>query len=608
VLKARVAARDFLLKSLHPADLAAVATFSLEQGPRLVLTFTPDRAQLARAIDTLGARYFNDRAERAADPLRFLVVTPTQDDSGGGSTGDEEGGESPRDLRATAENQLLEHLKAISVEAEKSERAYDRSRIRAATRSLGDMAKSLDAVKGRKHLIYFSEGFDSRLVLGRVLQGEEAEQEQLDIHQNRLWRVDNDNRFGNTELQGAVNDMLEQFRRADCVIQAVDIGGLRASGDDATGLPRGSGQDSLFLLADGTGGELFKDANNLGEQLDRVLERTDVTYLLTFQRADLKPDGAYRKLRVKANLPSGARLSHRSGYYAPRPFRDLHPLEKNLLASDGIASAAPRRDLDLQVLAAPFRAQSQLAYVPVIIEVGGRSLLAGQSNDKLNVELYTYVSNDRGEMKGFFSQVVALDLAKTRQTVLATGLKYYGHLDLPPGQYRIRVLVRNAETGKTGVESIALAVPPYDSAQPVLLPPLFLEAPGSWLLVRERVGQGQQQASVVYPFTLNGEPYVPAARPALSAEAPARLCLVAYNLPKGQVNIAGEVLGADGQPLPGGRLAVVERTTTGIEGLDKLVATFQPTGLKAGDYVLRVAVTDPATGSRKTNSARFVVN
>ncbi len=66
----------------------------------------------------------------------------------------------------------------------------------------------------------------------------------------------------------------------------------------------------------------------------------------------------------------------------------------------------------------------------MIIEVGGRSLLAGHSGDKLNVEIYTYVSDDKGEMKDFFSQLVALDLAKARQAMTSTGLKYYGHLDL----------------------------------------------------------------------------------------------------------------------------------------------------------------------------------
>src|SRR5829696_770452 len=39
-LKARLAARDFLLHGLHPSDLAAVATYSVEHGPQLVVTFT----------------------------------------------------------------------------------------------------------------------------------------------------------------------------------------------------------------------------------------------------------------------------------------------------------------------------------------------------------------------------------------------------------------------------------------------------------------------------------------------------------------------------------------------------------------------------------------
>src|SRR5215203_339212 len=40
-LKARMAARDFLLNGLHASDLAAVATYSVEHGPQLVVTFTP---------------------------------------------------------------------------------------------------------------------------------------------------------------------------------------------------------------------------------------------------------------------------------------------------------------------------------------------------------------------------------------------------------------------------------------------------------------------------------------------------------------------------------------------------------------------------------------
>lgn len=598
ILKARLAARDFVLNSLHPTDLAAVATYSIETGPKLVVTFTPDRAQLARAIDTLGYRRNFDA--RRTDPLRFLVDPPAE--LSGGVFGQGEAA----DLKAQQDQVLFEYLQTVAFAAERIERSIEMGRISAYSRALSDVAQRLNAVKGRKHVLFFSEGFDSRLLLGRQTTDEETETDNLNLISGRSWMVDTDNRYGNTGLQGDINRMLEEFRRADCVIQAVDIGGLRAGADQRA---RPSGQEALFYMAHETGGELFKDANNLRQPLERVLERTSVTYLLTFERSDLKTDGAFHRLKVKAKLPQGARLSHRAGYYAPRPFKDLDPLEKSLLASDGIASAAPRRDIDLDVLAAPFRASESRSYVPVILEIGGKSLLEGQSAKKLNVEIYSYVSDSKGQMQDFFNQRVALDVdkPKSRQAMMEGGIKYYGHFELPPGDYQVRVLVRNADTGRTGVETVQVQVPAYAQAEPVLLPPFFMEDRQKWLLVREQEGGGQQQ-SVVYPFTVDGEPYVPSARPVLSNETPARLCLVAYNLGKGDLAVKGEVLAADGKSalLPG-RLSKVERRPTGIQGLDKLVATFDPAGLKAGDYVLQVAVTDPVTGHKETNSLPFQV-
>jgi VWFA-related protein len=600
VVKARLAARDFVLKNLHPTDLAAVATVSLEYGPRLVITFTPDRAQLARAIDTLGVHA--SAAGLDTDPLRFLVEDPSlvHATSSGASQG-----QLP-DLRGDAEGALRDHLRMITAGAEKSQRAFEVSRVASMTRALGDMAKKLNSVQGRKHVIFFSEGFDSRLLLGRSeLDSAEAQEESADLLRGSLHFVDSDKRFGDTGLKADVNKMLEEFRRADCVIQAVDIAGLRATGSEAGDTLRRSGEEALFYMANETGGQLFEDANDLGRQLDRLLDRTSVTYRLVFERSDLKLDGAYHRLRVKAKLPAGARLSHRSGYYAPRPFKDLDPFEKSLLASDGIASAAPRRDLPISVLAAAFRANDHQAYVPVILEIPGGPLLAGRQGGHLSLEIYAYVSDDKGAMRDFFTQTVALEIGKGREALAAGGIKYYGHLDLGPGRYRVRVLVRDSETGRTGVESLSVEVPAWKQGEPELLPPLFFETPGRWLLVRER--QDGQQATVVYPFTVNGEPYVPAARPSLSAGEDARLCLVAYNLGSGDLKVDGQVTAADGRLLDGGRLAVVERTATGIPGVDKLLATFRPTGLAAGDYVLRVGITDPSTGRKEINAISFQV-
>ncbi|MEO1085698.1 MAG: hypothetical protein AAFY88_15770, partial [Acidobacteriota bacterium] len=358
-------------------------------------------------------------------------------------------------------------------------------------------------------------------------------------------------------------------------------------------LPRVERQDVGHRIA-------LEHANDLGQQLEGVLERNTVTYILSFYPRELEFDGAYHRLRVKADLPRGARLSHRSGYYAPRSFQDLHPLEKALLASQSIAAAAPRRDIDIALLAAPFRASPELAYVPVIVEVDGRSLLSGQTGDAVNVEIYIYATNARGEMRDFVTQIVSYDLRNARQRMIDTGIKYYGHLDLVPDDYLLRVLVRNAETGKTAVASQNLTVPDYKNAAPHVLPPLFLEPPNRWLMAREP-SRGDNGGDVAYPFVLKGDPFIPSAWPTVRRGEDARLCLVAYHL-SGPLELEARVLDDRGSVPSGGELTLIERTATGIDGVEKLLASFDPLELDAGDYTLEVTVHHVETGA-ETSSA-----
>jgi VWFA-related protein len=597
IVRAREAAREFVFKSLHPADLVAVATHSVDTGSQLVVTFTPDRAQLIRAIDTLGAPRLLHLVKQ--DPLSFVIDDPLNQ---GGTTGSDTGGVGQTNVEAN----VAAHLRVISKQINKMERSYARGRIFSWASSMGELARFLDSVKGRKQVVYFTEGFDGRLLLGRPADpdDEEASADRLNIQMGDHWMVDSDDVYGNTPLQNDVASMIEQFTRADCVIQAVDISGLRA---DSLSETRGAsvGQDALFWVANETGGSLYREANNLGEQLHEVLAGTSVTYLLTFSPEDIAYDGAYHRIKVKADTPRGARVSFRKGYYAPRPFQDLHPLEKSLLASGAIASAETRDDLDLDILTASFRANDQLAYVPVIIEVPGAGLLDGHEDDLMSVEIYGYVTNAAGEMRDFFTQMVSLNVGADRESFGRSGLKYYSHMDLPEGEYLIRVLVRNAQTGRTGVQVSSLTIPKYKDGDPILLPPFFPEPPATWHLARET--ESRFRRTVVYPFTVNGEPYVPAARPMLDATETAKMFLVVYNLGEGTVGVDGRIVDAEGELVAEeADINLVERTVTGISGLDKLMATFKPQGLEAGSYRLEVTLRDE-NGPASFNSIPFTV-
>lgn len=600
IIRARQAAREFVLGELSPTDLVAVAVHTVDSGARLLVTFTPDRSQVARAIDTLGAPRLLQLAQR--DPLSFLIDSPER--AGIGASTDLGRAQAASENFSNAINA---HITIVGKAIARMERSFLRGRVSSWSRAMGDMARFLASVRGRKHVVYFSEGFDGRLLLGR--QPSDEPEQQTDrrlLQQGQIGLVDTDQIYGNAGLQTEVAHMLEEFRRADCVIQAVDISGLRSADELGRGA-RAVDQDALFYIANDTGGELYEDANDFGDQLSGVLKRTAVTYLLTFQANGVVADGSYRPIRVKVDADRKVRLSYRKGYYAPRPFAELHPFEKKLLASDAIATADSADGLAMSVLAAPFRASEGQAYVPIIIEVGGDTLLADHEDEQLPIELYAYVTNELGEMKDFFTQVVTLDLSTSRDDFIEAGFKFYGHLDLTPGEYLVRVLVRNARTGRAGGENLALNIPAFEDREAFVLPPFFVEANRSWVLVREESSVGYQR-TVIYPFTVNGNPFIPAALPMLEQDEEVQLCIVGYNLDGGRLEVAARVLGEDGEPVSGGELLMQERTVTGIQGLDKLLATFRPEGLTAGLYKLEVDVKETATGAIESNTTAFVVN
>jgi VWFA-related protein len=590
--RAREAAKKVVSEQLQPTDLAAVALYSASRGPNVVLGFTSDRRQIETAIDTLGVPQL---VGRGADPLGLMVnVSP---DTGATQASEVGAGGSGQGSGARAEA-VTEFLKAASTAEAKTNAEALKNQVTAFSRAFADFGKLMGTVQGTKHVVYFSEGFDSS-----VLQGEGAtEDTREDIAHGELWEVNTDEMFGSGRQQNDVSAMLEEFRRANCIIQAVDVARLKSGVEER---PRASGQDSLLQMAKSTGGELYTNFTDLSQAMSKVFERTSVTYLLAFQPDNLKQDGSFRKLKVRLkDAPGGAKLSYRPGYYAPKPMTQLSALERRFQTAAEILGGEPGGPLGASVLATPFRTAGPNSYVPVLVEVNGPALLAGQKDKALVTEIYAYAIDGEGSIQGYFTQNLGLDLAKVEAQLKQSGLKFYGDLELPPGEYSLRVLVRNAQTGAHSLQVVPVVVPAYDQAGPVVLPPLFPEAQGKWLLTRETQAAGAPQPE--YPFMIGQEPFIPASKPVLAANQGVKVAVMAYNLGNGDVRAEAGVLRADGQPVEGGALEVTERQRGGGRAPDRLVGTFTPSGLAPGEYLLRVTVTD-GSGATQSSSIPFVV-
>ncbi|HEY7573544.1 MAG TPA: VWA domain-containing protein, partial [Thermoanaerobaculia bacterium] len=325
VVAARQAAREFVLDGLGSTDLAAVAVYSVEKGMRLLVTFTTDRAQLARAIETLGLEV----APPAGDPLAFAYDTSTLNQNPRLDAFSDGG-------RTSAQTDLIDHLKTFESVNRARADEYQRGRVRHLIQSFSDLGWSLDSIPGRKDVIYLSEGFEGRFLVGT----RESDEEREWLIQGEQWKVDSEKRFGSSPLRTELVQMGNLLRRADCVIHAVDIAGIRSGGDAQADGPASGPRDnenSLFEIANGSGGEVFRNANDFRGQLESLIVKTNLVYLLAFRPDRSLGEGQFHELKVRVSVP-GARVSARPGYYERRGFRRQTAFERNLSAADVIAN------------------------------------------------------------------------------------------------------------------------------------------------------------------------------------------------------------------------------------------------------------------------------
>ncbi len=611
VTNARTAALELVREGLHPSDLVAVATYSQGGGPRLLHGFTSDRPQAAAAIESLG---LTQLIEPLRDPLGLvfgdLEAAGRAFGLGEGSTDRGAAGRG-RGGFATA---MMDYARKMEVQQQRQEA----HKISALTRSFSDLATLMASVRGRKHVIYLSEGFDTSAVFGTA-DLERTRRMSAATEEGRVWEVDSEERYGDTRSQNQLEEMFTAFRRADCTVQTVDVGGMQSVGGVASGSGRSTERnrttlaarhDSLAIMASATGGEFYRHFNNLTEAMGEVLERTGVTYVLAFQPKKIAFDGSYRRLKIKLKDGSKGRLVYRPGYYTPRPYDQLSDDDRRLATAELIVGGRDGGAIDAAVIAAPFaggeassRREANTMYVPAFLELDGRTLTAAIPDDSLTADVYAYALDSDGRVRDFLGHTLAVDLGQVRATLEHSGIKFYGHFDLTPGDYTVRVLARDRRSGLYALQSLDLSVPDLAAGEPALSPPFFVEAPGKWMMAREELAAGEGRPA--FPFMVGEQPFLPAARPVLARGASVVVNLMTYNLGE-SARIKSRVRTALGAELGEPALSVGDGVP-GAAGLVAFPASFDVGRLDAGEYTLEVTATDPASGRQASSSGPFVV-
>jgi VWFA-related protein len=581
IVRARVAARQFITANVQPRDLVAVGLVDPQRGFQLLTSFTTDRSLLAAAIDETQLYHGTDPLQLSnLDSFgRALSFRGTSGSAGGVDNGGNGGGAGGGG-RFTGEAD--EQLRGIKRATAQQNRYFASGQLRSETDAFHDIAALLRTVPGRRQVVLLSGGFDASLVRGRPARGTMRADlnDMARAVSGQAYLIDNDARFGNNTSLTDVERLVSVFKHSDAVMNAIDIEGIGVD-DSPSAKPAAVSNDALHLLTDPTGGTVFENSNDLHSDFERMMHQQEVVYVLSFQAEKGRP-GKEHTLTVNAVGVPHAEVHNRVAYYEPG--RET-AFETALSNAEIIVNDIPQRDIRVAALAAAVPAPDH-SPVSLFVEINGEDFLRSATKAP-SADVFIYAFDEQGVVRDRVYERIAVDSAKAGAAVREKGIKYLATLALPPGRYAIRTLVSVPDTLKRGFARTDLLVP--GATNIALLPPLFADKPGQWAML-----SGVQHDTTPYPFQLDGERFVPSATPVVRAtEGRANA---------DDVTIQATVTDSAGAMRPAS--PTLARQIAG-DSVTKLVFHYDPAGLPAGPATLNVTLSKK--GSAEMNKASIAL-
>jgi VWFA-related protein len=398
------AARAFVSNQGTAHDLIAVATYN--SSLQLVQDLTNDRAVLLQTLKQISPTEVGDR--------------PTED-LGDPDTSDE-----------------------VYVPDDVQFNIFNTDRRLSALESLSKMYREFPE---RKALIYFSSGVTTT-------------------------GIENDSQIRST---------VDAANRSNMTVYTVDSRGLLAlpPGGDAT---RGSAggramfsgsavqrqtadlsasQETLTTLAHDTGGVVFQDTNDLTPVFTKVLNDTRMYYVLGYYSTNQREDGRFRKVRVEVKRPE-LKLQHRPGYFASKQFTRLTQAERDRQLEEAFSVDRPFSEVPFILEADYFKTDGSTSLMPVTIQLAGDGVKFEVKGDRREAqfEFLAQITDPKGRVAGVARDMVQVRLpAQTAEKIRTGQILYTTGFQLRPGDYRLKFLVRDNQTGLLGTFEQALAVP-----------------------------------------------------------------------------------------------------------------------------------------------------
>jgi VWFA-related protein len=439
--RTRDAADRFLKTSLHPGDRVGVFAAS-GQKP---LDFNDDLAKVHQALLDLRPRPLiaADEMCGAITPYEAYlifqltgfneqnndVITLVQTEKMACS-----GGPPPPSVEQI-------RMEAYRVQAETEKRAVT------ALQGIESLVRRMTTLPGQRSVVFISDGFLSQT------------------------------------LGDALNRLADRALHANIVINALDARGLfvgsvladaSVAGRD---LPQGSQMESLKerllteeavagsgamgTLAQDTGGILYENNNDLEAGFRRVAATPGTYYTLAFSPENLKHDGAFHPLKVTLVSAKGLSVQARKGYYAPKKTEDLATQEKEDI-QEAAFSTNEMQGLPIQVSTQYFMLNKTDAEIDVVTHIDLQQVHFRKEGDRNldNLTLATAVFDLDGHYVTGQQKILELRLRdRSLARFLQTGVKIESEINVKQGNYVVRTVVRDSESGQISALNRTVEIP-----------------------------------------------------------------------------------------------------------------------------------------------------
>jgi len=449
-MQARIAASRYVDSSLATTDRAAVFTVSGQSQ----VDFTDDRAKLQAALKVIQPRAVTAVAESTATdcpPMEYYEADAIQNrnDAQAISVAIQDAltclihtGTAPT---GGAQSTQVVAAQALVMATARRKSEEGEQETEAVFRRLREILGRMSALPGPRSIVLISPGF-----IFPSLETEYSDIIDRAIRQRIFINTLDARGLYTPDLNGDISQASNDPNPA--------YEGIRAS-------YRLQGQtlqtETLSSLAADTGGLAFHGNNDLGRGLQEVASAPDAYYFLAFVPSNLKFDGHFHSLKVTLATKDKFAIQARRGYFAPLHGETPEEAAKRDI-DDAIFSQEVRHGLAIGLQTQYYKTGAMDAKLAVLAHVDLMHVrftkTDGRNQDALTVVAAVF---DRdGNFVTGKEEVVSMKLRdETYQRLSRSGVTVKTSFDLKPGDYVVRLVVRDSNAAQLSAENGVVEIP-----------------------------------------------------------------------------------------------------------------------------------------------------